>query len=72
MKSSIGIETPNGESEEGATDEAGRDFAHDGEPASPGTAPRGVRPARAPINETDEGLTSTQEPDGTVVPPPPN
>ena len=69
MKSSIGQEAPEGQGQD--LDEAAHDFAHDGEPASPGAGPRDPSPART-HEKDDAGLASTQEPGETVLPPPPN
>ena len=72
MKSSIGNESPENLSDtdkDGTPDQAEREFSHDGEIAHD-KQPRHPRPGTA--HPDDEGLESTRESGGAVVPPPSN
>lgn len=74
MKSSIGTTTPDTDADrdvDGVPDQAERDFAEDGRPASSRRTPPSERdvPEDAP---DDGGLESSRPQHGDVVPPAPN
>ena len=74
MKSSIGTTTPDSDTDrdvDGVPDQAERDFAEDGQPASSQRAPT---PGRgAPEDAPDDGVLESSRPQhGDVVPPAPN